>query len=351
MQGRKHDREMIPMKNYKTNIQKSDLTIYDEISPSNDSLYIPNEELQKMLASSMVGVSLFGLPLRTRSKVVKSKICEALGYPIPKSFKKTKPRFVGQNFDVYTQKSFNVQIWNEDIELNRRYVFLQVTENDIINRVKVITGAELASYDNTGTLTKKYQATMNSRGKSVLFSPSDTNRIKDWVNYDLNDLTGEHPNNDPQNGKLLSLQAIYNRLLPLAGKRIAYVDALQERNRGAELHKLVCHNLGYSTYEDDGTYPDIMNQLIEIKLQTSPTIDLGFHSPEDGETIFSSTDKTFYSEDVRYVIFDGIIENNRVTLRYLYVVNGRDFTKAFPLFKGKETNAKLQLPLPRNFFA
>lgn len=338
------------MKDYKANIQRSNLTIYDEISPADDTLYISNEDLQQMLATAMVGISLSGLPLRTRSKVVKSKICEALGYVIPKSFKKTQPRFLGQNFDVYTQKSFNVQIWNEDIEPNRRYVFLQVTEDDTIKRVKVVTGAELASYDNTGTLTKKYQATMNSRGKSILFSQFDTNRIKDWINDDINALDGENPNNAPQKGKLLSLQAIYDRLLPLTGKSIAYVDALQERNRGAELHKLVCHNLGYSTYEDDGTYPDIMNQLIEIKLQTSPTIDLGLHSPEDGETIFSSPDRTFYSEDVRYVVFDGILVNQMVTLRYLYVVNGKDFSKVFPLFRGKETNAKLQLPLPHDFF-
>ena len=44
---------------------------------------------------------------------------------------------------------------------------------------------------------------------------------------------------------------------------------------------MICEHLGYSNYEDDGSYPDLVNQLIEIKLQTSPTIDLGLHSPED----------------------------------------------------------------------
>lgn len=157
------------MKDYVSNIKKSGLSIYSEISSTDEALYIPTDALEQLLNDAMCGLSLDGLALRTRSKVVKSKICEALGYPIPKSFAKTQPRFPGQNFDVYTQKSLNVQIWNEEIDFDRRYVFIRITDEDVITCVRVITGEELAKYDNTGTLTRKYQATMSSRGKSVLF--------------------------------------------------------------------------------------------------------------------------------------------------------------------------------------
>ena len=87
---------------YVRNIEESGLSIYDPIAPDNYYLYIPTDDLEMILSESLIGLSLSGLPLRTRSKVVKSKICEALGYPVPSSFRKTQPRFVGQNFDVYT---------------------------------------------------------------------------------------------------------------------------------------------------------------------------------------------------------------------------------------------------------
>lgn len=136
----------------------------------------------------------------------------------------------------------------------------------------------------------------------------------------------------------------------MVGLKIDYLNSLQERNRGAELHAMICQHLGYSVYEDDGTYPDIANQLIEIKLQTSPTIDLGLHSPDDGASIVTIGDTTFTSEDVRYIIFDGVVEGNFIRLNRLYIVSGCEFTEYFPLFQGKRQNAKIQLPLPYDFF-
>lgn len=337
---------------YILNIQNSGLSIYSEISPSNQELFIPINVLEDLLNSKMKGVTLTGLPLRSRSKVVKSKICEALGYPVSKSFKKTHPRFPGQNFDVYSQKSLNVQIWNEEIDPNRRYVFIQVNDDDVITKVRVITGEELASYDKTGTLTHKYQATMSSKGKSILLSPKDTEKIEKWANSNDPDLKNTDPNSEPQRDKFLRIAEVYNRLLPIVGRSIDYIDAIQERNRGAELHKLICEHLGYSKYEDDGSYPDLANQLIEIKLQTSPTIDLGLHSPSDGSIVINTSTQAFFSEDIRYVIFEGEPNKDRskILLKYLYLVNGKDFSTHFPLFKGKEINSKLQFPLPPDFF-
>ena len=59
----------------------------------------------------------------------------------------------------------------------------------------------------------------------------------------------------------------------------------QERNRGAELHKLVCQRLGYLDYRDDGQFPDVRHQLLEVKLQSSPTIDLGLVCPDSEEAL------------------------------------------------------------------
>ena len=338
------------MINYPENIARSGLSIYDYITRYDTQLFIPLEDLEYILSDKLVGLSLSGLPLRTRSKVVKAEICRALGYPVPSSFRKTQPRFPGQDFDVYTQKILNVQIWNEEIDANRRYVFLRANEYDEITKVRVITGDELVQYDRTGTLTTKYQATMTSRDSSTLFSYSDTPIVNDWIIDSNQTLIEVNPNSTPQRNQLLRIAEIYRRLLPMVGKSISYLDAVQERNRGAELHEMICENLGYKIYEDDGTYPDIANQLLEIKLQTSPTIDLGLHSPVDGEKIETIGNTTIHSEDIRYAIFDGDVQGNRVYLRNLYLVTGEDFPEYFPLFKGKGQNAKLQLPLPSNFF-
>ena len=59
---------------------------------------------------------------------------------------------------------------------------------------------------------------------------------------------------------------------------------------------------------------------------------------------------TFYSQDIRYAIFNGVVRGNRVDLCNLYLVTGDDFTNYFPPFQGKGTNKKIQLPLPYDFF-
>lgn len=340
------------MIDYQRNIAASELTIYEIINPNNETLYIPTAHLQEIIKAGMVGLSLQGLPLRTRSKIVKQKICECLGYPIPKSFKKTQPRFYGQNFDVYTQKSLNVQIWNEEITPDRRYVFLGVNEDDIVTNVRVITGDELAYFDNTGKLTTKYQATMHHFNQSNLFASEDTGNIADVICKYNPDLRQFNPNDFPNPDSLLPISVLYDRLITLEGREFNYISATQERNRGAVIHGAVCSALGYSIYEDDGRYPDLRNQLLEIKLQTSPTIDLGLHSPEDGCCIFSCYGKSYFSEDVRYAIFDGLVNQDcgTVTIDKVYITNGQHFTNDFPLFQGKKQNAKIQLPLPSDFF-
>lgn len=335
------------MIDYPYYINQSGLSIYDPIAPDDYYLYIPTHALERILSDTMIGLSLTGLPLRTRSKVVKEEICKALGYPVPRSFAKTQPRFPGQNFDTYTQKSLNVQIWNEEIDFSRRYVFFSVNEADVIVAVRVVTGETLVQYDRTGKLTSKYQATMHHYPSSRLFSDDSAN-VRNWIIDSPTTLIEVNPNSLPRRNQLLRITEIYKRLLPMVGKSINYLDAVQERNRGAELHEMICDHLGYSMYEDDGNYPDITNQLLEVKLQTSPTIDLGLHSPEDGAYITSLSNTDIYSEDIRYAIFDGEVIGNHVHLTNLYLVSGQEFSEYFPVWEGK--NSKIQLPLPANFF-
>lgn len=331
-------------------INKLGLSIYSEVKNTYPHLFLSTNELEDILRKSLVGISLEGLPLRTRSKVVKSLICKALGYDIPNSFKKTQPRFPGQNFDIYIQKSMNVQIWNEEIDLTRRYVFIKVNPDDIITNVKVILGTQLIQYDNTGTLTQKYQAKMISYSDSILFSSQDTNTLLPLLSHSDVFSIEDNPNDPPQKGKLLSIENIFKKLKRLVGEKIDYKGATQERNRGAEVHALICKLLGYKTYKDDGTYPDILNQLLEIKLQTSPTIDLGLHSPLDNDPIISNNTE-ICSRDIRYIVIDGKIEEDSIKIMSIYMSTGNDFFKHFQSFKGRGQNTKIQMPLPPDFFS
>jgi hypothetical protein len=66
--------EQSPQK-YRRHISESRLSIYDRIEIDDPDLWIPTPELENLLDKGLKGLSLQGLPLRTRSKVVKEEVC------------------------------------------------------------------------------------------------------------------------------------------------------------------------------------------------------------------------------------------------------------------------------------
>jgi hypothetical protein len=65
-------------------IRASGLSIYDSVEPNDPQLWIPTCVIEELLNAALVGESLDGLPLRTRSRAVKELVCKALGYPVPR---------------------------------------------------------------------------------------------------------------------------------------------------------------------------------------------------------------------------------------------------------------------------
>lgn len=88
---------------YVRNIKNAQLTIHDPIQVGDPNLWIPDEFLEELLNNKLMGLNV-NYPIRTRSKVVKQAVCDALGYPIEQKFPKYQPRFTGQNFDTYNQQ-------------------------------------------------------------------------------------------------------------------------------------------------------------------------------------------------------------------------------------------------------
>ncbi len=339
---------------YKNAIRSSGFNIYHPIEVGDADFWIPTPHLETLLNQALENISLEGLALRTRSKVVKVAVCEALGYPIPKSFKRTQPRFLGQHLDIYTQKSNNLQIWNEELSPTRRYALIQISGNDLILKVKVVNGQELAHLDTTGTITTKYQAGPDIGSSACeLVSDLDTPSLAPHINMGTIFPPTVSPANEPESGSLLPIREVFERLSSLIGSTFIDPGVDQERNRGAELHRMTSECLGYDLYGDTGQFPDIRHQLLEIKLQTSPTIDLGLVLPSSEERLDIQQIGQYHPKhcDTRYAIFYGNTDGVTVTLTNLYVTTGADFFNRFRRFGGREFNGKIQLPLPRNFFS
>ncbi len=343
----------ISPEHYIAAIRRSGLSIYDPIKIGNPELWIPTPELERLLYPSLVGISVAGLPLRTRSKAIKKHVCRALGYPVPSSFRKTRPQFPGQLFDVYTQKSNNLQVWNEELAPIRRYVIVRVGDGEIITRVKVVTGNTLALLDTTGTLTHKYQARLIlSNEHAELIATEDTALLLPFAREGSDFAAVVSPVDHPRAAQLLPIKEVFGRLQPMVGATFPDLGSNQERNRGAALHRLVCQHLGYADYRDDGQFPDVRHQLLEVKLQTSPTIDLGLVCPNSEEPLDVPMIEGCQIRhcDVRYALFHAMTDGKEVTLTHLFLTTGESFFSRFPQFQGKVRNRKLQIPLPENFF-
>ncbi len=341
-------------KAYVDAIAESELSIYDSIEVGDPDLWIPTPALEFLLRQSLKGMSVQGLPIRTRSKVVKQAVCCALGYPVPKSFRRTHPRFPGQQFDTYIQKSNNLQIWNEEIVPLRRYVIIHVSPEDVIENVKVVIGEMLVKLDKTGTLTQKYQARISPKEIAAeLLVANDTPRLQTMTTRDSFPLAFERSAAcAPTSTSLLPITEIFERLKSLIGYRFPNVGYDQERSRGADLHQLVCSQLGYRVCQDTGSFPDLPHQLLEVKLQTSPTIDLGLVLPSSQETLDTPQIGGYQIRycDVRYAIFYAQTDDVWVKLTHFYLTTGEAFFEHFPQFQGNVVNKKLQIPLPDDFF-
>jgi hypothetical protein len=332
-------------------ISASGFTIYDGLNADHE-LFLELPDLERILRDALIGLNL-DYPLRTRSKVLKAAVCRALGYPVPERFERTRPRFPGQNFDTYVQKSNNLQIWNEEIAPSRRYVLVRVNEECIVSNVKVVTGETLARLDPTGALTQKFQAKARETPTcSMLGSERDTTHLVQVfrpVEIENRAALGEtRPTAAPTPGALLAISSLYGMLVSLVGRDIRSPGLDQERNRGAALHRLVCEALSYGRYEDHGQFPDLMHQLLEVKLQTSPTIDLGLVAPNSTDPV---ADVPLVRHcDVRYAVFYATKIPDGARLEHVILTTGEDFFRLFQRFEGRVVNRKLQIPLPRDFF-
>lgn len=330
-------------------IAESGVSLYDSIEVGGD-LWMPADLMEAILQTELVGHQFPDVAIKTRSKLAKIEICNVLGYPVPKSF--SRRNFPGQNYDTSVQSANNFQVYNSEISPTRRYVLIRPNQERIIERVRVVSGADLAPLDTTGKLTRKYQARIIDFRQLNLATIKDTPNLLQAITTRGVSVAKKSPIELPDVATLMPIQELFERISPLVGRSFSNPGLLQERNRGGYLHGLVSNALGYKDHSDNGRFPDVRHQLLEVKLQTSPTIDLGAVSPDSEELLeFPALGNVqVRHQDVRYAVFCGNVSNDHVTITGLILVTGMQFFTSFQKFGGLVINNKYQLHLPRDFF-
>ncbi|MDB5694456.1 MAG: restriction endonuclease [Alphaproteobacteria bacterium] len=324
--------------------------IYEPLTEHPEAVYTP-AELVALLSHELIG-KVFDAPIRTRAKLAKQAVAKALGYPIPETLRKTKPRFPGQDLDVYVQQSNNLQVWNDEISPTRRYAVLGLDAANRVVAVRVVEGLELAAFDNTGTLTSKYQASRQpGRTGSTLVSADDTRPFVTEL-APVDDLSSGAlarmlPVSPPTSGQVLTVASLHARLMELVGGSLEYSPS--ERQRGEQLHRAACSALGLGSYADTGRFPDILCQALEVKLQLAGTIDLGLVSPDSEEPALTLSPRLRHC-DVRYLIAYAVRTESGMQIEHIVTSTGADFFDEFQRFGGLVQNRKLQLRLPLDFF-
>lgn len=242
--------------------------------------------------------------------------------------KKGIPKITREFIDTYmvtSGTSYNLQVWNripasdtllvkytsgESLKCSDvRFVFSNIDiKNQKIASILVLTPDYIESqFGKFGKPTIKHQLLISSieRNKiyesedKVLFYP-DTQKIQEHINPDF-DSPSMGMVEEPKLDELFSIQAIKEKVArKLIGQQL---DSAATKNRGQALERMVLNLLGYKTKEDSllyGGFPDIKNQLLEVKVQDSPTVDLGMFTPESEEIVFS--DLGISTFDIRYLI-------------------------------------------------
>lgn len=238
------------------------------------------------------------------------------------------PRITREFMDTYivtSGTSYNLQVWNripaaeallirydsgESLKCTDvRFVFVRIdTNKKCIATVIILTPKYIEQkFGKFGKPTIKHQLLISGKvrrevceSKNCIMTFPDSKKLSYFI---LNDY--EVPKSgmveEPDTKKLFSI-ALLEKLV--AEKLIGFkLNAAATKTRGQALEKKVLELLGYDVKESDllyGAFPVIRNQLLEVKVQDSPTVDLGKFSPEKEEVVVEGTDLTTF--DVRYLI-------------------------------------------------
>lgn len=131
----------------------------------------------------------------------------------------------------------------------------------------------------------------------------------------------------------------------LIGKKL---ESKSTKNRGQALERMVLELLGYEMSDSEslvGGYPDIPNQLLEVKVQDSPTVDLGKFTPEKEEIVNRENSLTTF--DVRYLI--ALTDFKTVIIEGIILTPGGKLGEMFTYVSDVSYKCQRAIPIPVPF--
>ena len=285
--------------------------------------------------------------------------------------RKGVPKLVREFIDSYivtTGKKYNLQVWNripasESVQVQYsdggvlsakdvRYVFVPVDpRTELIQSVVILSPDYIqATFGSFGKPTKKHQLIIPSSVRQGILSQeppvflrSDTNRVSAMVTSSYVKPTSSI-HDPPEAGMILGNELVSEMLSQhLLG---LIIPPGATKNRGQTLEKIVAQLLGYTVADEllAGGYPDIMNQLLEVKIQDSATVDLGLYSPQFEEMLPKVP--TVTTRDVRYLI--ALMDSDASRIAGLIICSGDALGQHFTYVT--DESYKCQRSIPMEFF-
>lgn len=345
----------------------------DHITPSE----VIAERLQELIGTPFPLVE----QTRINGSRIRKLVAKTLGnYPLPELSNaytilnsKGRPGILREYLGTYIvtsgKKSYNLQVWNrnpasksvqieypseEPLSTNDvRFIFVRVdVEKHIIRAILVLTPEYITQkFGPFGKPTIKYQLIIAPKTREyilhhtppIIFYP-DTSNFTRHITHSYRTPQGSM-RNPPVSSEVLSLDVLRDKLVPkLIGAKL---DVGSTKNRGQALEQLVALHLGYTPALGElllGGYPDIPNQALEVKVQDSPTVDLGKYTPEFEETITSSLQVT--TKDMRYLI--ALTNGSSGLIAGLILCPGAKLGDHFSYVAGQ--SYKCQRAIPMQFF-
>lgn len=317
---------------------------------------------RKLIASVLEN---YTLPLKAESE----------GFEIVPPKRKGVPKITREFIDTYmvtSGSSYNLQVWNrmpasetllikyityitgESLKCTDvRFVFSRIDiKTNTIASIIILTPKYIeAKFGKFGKPTIKHQLLISQLERNKIYQSvdkiflfPDTDKINSQINSDF-DSPNQPMVEEPKLDELYSMDVLKKKVAEkLIGQKLV---SAATKNRGQALERKVLDLLGYKTKKSnllyDG-YPDIKNQLLEVKVQDSPTVDLGKFTPESEEIVFESLNLTTF--DVRYLI--ALTDPTTEVIEGIILSPGKNLGELFSYVSNK--SYKCQRSIPMSFF-
>ena len=292
---------------------------------------------------------------------------EAVEYEIVPPKKKGVPSFLREYIDTYLVTSgvnYNLQVWNRNpngasvqVDLKNgetllasdvRFVLGKINEDEIIESIVIMTPEYIENrFGKFGKPTVKQQLIISNKKREEIINKhgmivADTDISVDLLDTENSTVVGDVSIKDEPE-KVLPIETIHQQITEkLLGEKLDI--SLSTKQRGQQLERMVAYQLGYKKLQGglEGGYPDIRNQMLEIKVQDSPTIDLGRYSPQFEEEV----NEDFTTRTIRYLIALTDALNGKID--GVVLCPGDELGKHFTYVA--EKSFKCQRSIPMNFF-